>query len=338
MTASDDGTVRRWPLASRVPVQQRRDAVDTLYQVFHPAASRDGNQVLYRSTSDHLPRLWNRGQNLRATFSKGEEGLAAFNDGRALVRVSETGEVICYATHPAPEGEPSSATELWRAPAGPSIQHFHQIIHTAVSRDERRVAVLQPGKLLVIDMDTRTTRDTPDQRMLWGAIPGQWLDLLPDGKTIAVTGFQGSRARLYSADDLTVPFVKLVPWDDPTTLDSACAFSRDGARLFVANEDGWVRVFDVASRKELGSERWKAHSTEITALAVSRSGDIVATAGGGLITLWSAEKDPAKSRRERLKLATGTKSRNWMQFGDGDTVLLHCAPYYPIEAFEVPEN
>ena len=140
--------------------------------------------------------------------------------------------------------------------------------------------------------------------------------------------------RLYSADDLTIPSVKLVPDNEPATHDTTCAFSHDGARLFVANVDGWVRVFDVATRRELATERWKAHTTDITALTVSQSGEIAATAGGGIITLWSVKTDPTKPRRERLKLVTGTRSRNWMQFGGGDTVLLHCAPNYPIEAWE----
>ena len=336
VTASDDGTVRRWPLASRAPLQQRRSEVDTHSQWYHPTASQDGNQVLYRTSTDGLPSLWNRGRNLRTKFSEGETGLAAFNDGRALMRVSKTGDVICYETHPAPETEPSSVQEQWRAPGGPSIYGFHQIIHSIVSHDERRVVVLEPGKLLVVDMATHRTRDTPDQGMQFSPIPGWWLDLSPDGKTIAVTGFKGSRVRLYSADDLTLPSIKLVPDHEPATHDTACAFSQDGARLFVANVDGWVRVFDVATRRELAAEHWKAHTTDITALTVSQSGEIVATAGGGLITLWSAKTESTKPRRERLKLVTGTRSRNWMQFGGGDTVLLHCAPFYPIEAFEVP--
>ena len=142
------------------------------------------------------------------------------------------------------------------------------------------------------------------------------------------------RARLYSAADLTVEPVKLVPADDPTAHDSACAFSRDGACLFVGNEDGWVRVFDTKTRQERLAERWKAHPTEITALAVSQAGDIVATAGGGIVAFWAAEKVPAHPRRERLKLVTGSNPRNGLQFGGGDTAFLHCAPYYPIEAWE----
>jgi len=281
VTASDDGTVRRWPLTSRVPARQRRNFVDSIYPWFHPAASLDGSHILYRMKTDGRYRQWHRAAGLRTEFPADQTGLAAFNDGRTLMRVSETGEVVCYETHPAPDNEASSLTELWRAPGGPSIQGFHQIIRSAVSRDERRVAVLQPGKLLVVDMDTQTTRDTPDQVMLHGNIPGQCVDLSPDGQTIAVTGFIGRRARLYSAADLTVEPVKLVPTDDPTPHDSACAFSRDGARLFVANEDGWVRVFDTATRKELPAERWKAHTTEITALVVSQA--------GGIVAFWSAE-------------------------------------------------
>ena len=335
VTASADGTVRRWPLASRVPVRQRREYVSTSYKWHHPIASRDGNQILYTMKQDGLVRLWQRGKNLRTKFAPGETGLAAFNDGRVLMRASATGEVICYETHPGPDNEPSSVTELWRAPGGPSIQGFHQVTHSAITRDEQRVAVLQPGKLLVVDMATRTTRDTPDQGMLYGSkVPGQWLDLSPDGQTIAVTGFNGRRVRLYSADDLTVKPVRLIPAVEPAQNDTTCAFSHDGKRLYVGNEDGWVRVFEVHTRQELPAERWQAHTTEISALALAQTGDVIATAGGSLVAFWSAEKKPTQPRRERLKLATGTIPRNWLQFGGDDTVFLHSAPYYPIEALE----
>lgn len=333
VTLSDDGTARRWPLAASAPSRQRRSSVVSLYRWFHPTASPDGTRVLCQE-ADGLCRQWHRDSAGQVPYPAGQSGLAVFNDGRVLTRVSDTGEVVCYAPPAAPDGKATSLTELWRAPGGPSIQGFHQIIHSVVSRDERRVAVLQPGKLLVVDLATRTTRDTPDQGMLHGSVPGQCLDLSPDGRTIAVTGFQGRRARLYSADDPRQEPVKLVPADDPTPHDSACAFSRDGTRLFVGNEDGWVRVFDTGTRQELPAERWKAHTTEITALAVSQDGDLVATAGGGIVALWSANPAPDQTRRERLKLVTGPQPRNWLHFGRDDSVFLHCAPGCPIEAWE----
>jgi WD40 repeat protein len=266
VTLSDDGTARRWPLASRVPARQRRSSAVSLYQWFHPTASPDGSRVLYRDADGQF-RQWDRESGGQTPYPAGQSGLAVFNDGRVLTRVNETGDVICHAPPVDADGPTTRPTELWRTPGGPSIQGFHQIIHSVVSRDGQRVAVLQPGKLLVVDLATRTTRDTPDQGMLHGSVPGQCLDLSPDGRTVAVTGFHGRRVRLYSAEDLRKNSVKLAPTDDPTPHDSACAFSRGGTRLFVGNEDGWVRVFDTGTRQELPAERWKAHTTEITALA-----------------------------------------------------------------------
>ncbi len=334
LSASDDGTVRRWPLESPVPLAQRRASVETTHAFFHPSASLNGQYVVYRNT-DKTSRLWNRATRTRAKFPEGQTCLAALNDGRVLSRITATGEVVCWQSSPGTPEQGDTLTELWRTPGGPAVQGFHHTIHAAISSGEHRIAILQPGKLLVIDMDTRTTRDTPNQTMDYGAFPGQSVAITPDGKWIAATGFKGRRVRLYSAGDPTAPSSVLTPGDDPETHDSACAFSSDGARLFVGNEDGWVRVFDTASRLELPAERWRAHTTEVTAMAVSQAGDIVATVAQGALALWSTEQHPGQPRRERLRLPFPV-ARNWIQFCGDDTVLLHSAPYDPIEAWEAP--
>ena len=333
LTASNDGTVRRWPLLSRVPDRQRRDDQKSFFQWNHPAASHNGMYVTYMLRKDDIPRVWHRATNVRTKFPEGHNAVAVFNDGRTLTRIAETGEIVCWEPHGTPTWELSAIKELWRTKGGPSIQGYRQISHSAVTPDERRVAVLQPGKILVIDTDTHATRDTLDEGMTFGVVAGQTIDISPDGATVAVTGFSGRRVRLYAAADLRAGHEKLVPADNPATQDSACAFSRDGRRLFVGNDDGWVRVFDTDTRRELPDERWQAYSTPVTALAISQDGAIIATAGGTSTTLWSVEKKPGVQRRERLRLSTGNIPRCWLHFG-GEDVLLHSAPNLATEAWE----
>lgn len=327
LTAGADGSVRRWPLGSRVPSTQRLENITTLHNWFHPAASPDGLAVLCLNRSPQL-WFWHRfSDRKRVTFDAGQSGLACFDDGRVLVRDANSHRIICWQTG----GE--TPARLWEVPCGRSIMGFQHIIHSATSPDGRRVAVLMPGKLLVVDMDAHSVVETGDQVMDHGLTPGQTVAISPDGTTVAVTGFAGFRARLYQAADPNAGHEKVIPFSAVDTHDTACVFTRDGTRVFVGNEDGRVRVFDVKARRELPSESWKAHTTAVTALAVSHSGEIIATAAEGSMALWYTIAKPGQPRRQRLRIRQET-ARNWMHFSTGDTALLHSAPERPVEVWE----
>jgi WD40 repeat protein len=96
-------------------------------------------------------------------------------------------------------------------------------------------------------------------------------------------------------------------------------------------------VFDLATRKELPAESWRAQTGAVTALAVSGDGRVVATSGDRTLRFWEAlpGQDPAAMRRERVQVNVPA-ARNWMRFGDGDRVFLHSAPGQPLEAWEAP--
>ena len=188
----------------------------------------------------------------------------------------------------------------------------------AVSRDERLAVGLIPGKLLVVDLGHGTVTGTPDQRMLFGASGVNCLDLSPDGNLIAVTGFLGRRVRLYQTANVNGSYVSLGKADD---YDTACAFHPNGSRLYVGNEDGYIRVFDVTARRELPNEMWHAQAGGVTAIAVSNSGKIIATSGDTSLRFWSADSEGGNERRERLRIPIEVP-RNWMQFAEGDGALL----------------
>ena len=267
------------------------------------------------------------------SFPKGQSYLAILDDGRALTRVDRTGEVICWQT-----GSDTKPRELWRTRSSPANQEYPFPIHVSVTPDDRRVAVLYPGSVVVVDLDTQSAKSAQEHSVSYGNRPGQTISISPDGKMIAVTGLGGDRVRLYNPGSLRDGYEELTPDEAIASKDSACVFSRDGQRLYVANDDGWVRVFDPATRQELTAERWQAHSTEITAMAISQSGNVIATAAGDLTILWSAEKTANQPRRERLRLQTGDRSRNWLQFCGDDTILFHCGPGGPIEAWAAPRS
>ena len=327
LTASSDGTVRRWPLASPVTPSQRWPGTKTLLEKWHPVASPDGMSIACLD-ADRLTQLWRRADNSRVTFPSGHEPLAALDDGRVLTRIGDTGEVVMWQTQ---VGD-ASAVEIWRASGVPSHPFYTAVIHSVLSRDGRRVAALLPGKLLVVDLDQRVARGTGNQRMIFGTVPGQTLDLSPDGQTIAVTGFLGHRVRLYRADDPAAGHVILTPASATAGSDSACAFSRDGRRLFVGNDDSWVRVFDPATRQELTGESWHAHTTAVTALAVSQQGADIVTAARGTLILWPSASDD-EPRRDTLNFVVASTPA-WVQWAGQDRTLLHAAPKQPLEAWE----
>ncbi|MFT4637749.1 MAG: WD40 repeat protein [Verrucomicrobiales bacterium] len=347
LSAGDDGTVYHWNFNRQALAQTRRSDMKTLHKWYHPTASHDGEQVFYmgkkESRYSDSAQLWNRVEEIdslppnnslgRTSFPREQGYLAILDDGRALTRVDRTGEVICWQTSPSTE-----ARELWRSKTRRPNQEYPFPIHASVTPDDRRVAVLYPGSILVVDLETHSAKITADQGISYGTTPGQTISISPDGNTVAVTGLGGKRVRIYDVQNLLSGHKELMPNEELATKDSACAFSPDGQRLYVANDDGWVRVFDLPTRWELSSERWHAHTTEITALAVSQSGRVIATAAGDLTILWSTEKLAGQQRRERLRIQTGDHSRNWLQFCGNDTILFHCGPDGPIEAWVAPSN
>ncbi|HEV3409744.1 MAG TPA: WD40 repeat domain-containing protein, partial [Chthoniobacterales bacterium] len=309
VSVSNDGTLRQW-MAGAGPVSR----VQTEYSWLHPTASSDGRRLAYVDPENRVAC------NMNMVFPEGHHPLGALRDGRVLTRIGASGEVVMWQT------DADAPRELWRAQGIPSHPGYAQIIRGMVLRDERLAAGLIPGKLLVVDLEKHTVTGTPDQRMLFGASGVNCLDLSPDGKLIAVTGFLGRRVRIYRTEDVNGGYVSL---GDAADYDTAAAFHPDGRRLFVGNEDGFVRVFDVATRKELPNESWHAHAGGVTAIAVSRSGKIVATSGDTTLRLWDVESP----RRERLRIPVETP-RNWMQFTDDDAALLHSAPEHTLEVWE----
>lgn len=317
VSVSNDGTLRLWNArpAKTDPLTQ--------YSWLHPTASHDGRHVVYVNRDD-------RAQCGNVVFPKGHHPLGALQDGCVLTRLGASGEIVMWQI------ENEEPRELWRAPGTPSHPGFEQMVRGVVSRDERLAVGLIPGKLIVLDLERRSVSGTPDQRMLFGASAVNCLDLSPDGKLAAVTGFLGRRVRLYPTGDVNSGYVSLGKADD---YDTACAFHPDGRRLYVGNEDGYVRVYDLSTRQELPNESWHAQAGGVTAIAVSRSGKVVATSGDTSLRLWSADPDSNREHRERLRIPVEVP-RNWMEFTEEDAMLLHSAPDRPLEIWEAkwPEN
>lgn len=275
-------------------------------------------------------RLWDRKTGNTLRFPATQFPLAVLKDGRTVTR-DASGEIVCWRT---PDEDDVQPVRLWSIRGTESHPGFGQAVRGVVSRDERVAVALIPGKLVVARLDKQTATGTGDQRMLYGVSGVNCVDVSPDGAWIAVTGFIGGRARLYRVDDVNGPYTSL---GDAADYDTAVVFHPDGRRLFVGNEDGWVRVFDMAARAELKTESWRAQTGAVTALAVSADGRILATSGDRTLKFWDAlpPAEAGVARRERLQMNVAA-SRNWMRFSDDGAVFLHVAPGQPLEAWEAP--
>ncbi|MEM7383560.1 MAG: WD40 repeat domain-containing serine/threonine protein kinase [Verrucomicrobiota bacterium] len=316
-------------------------------------------------------RVWHRESGLESVLPANHTHVGIFDDGRALsFRYPRTTEnvddpdfrfrdYICWQTRPGQAPE-----EVWRI-KDCSLPWGFPITQSAQTPDGG-VAALYPGSAHLFDL-----RNLPNQKgshyhreplhrerffpIRSGKVPGRTIALSPDFKFVALTGSYKTvqvydialsysptnpstepRLHLASALGLHQEGMNIgnAAHEDPIR-DSACVFDQDNSRLFVGNENGWIHVLDVKNDFTLiPEEGWQAHSDAITAMAVSQSGEIIATASGGSLILWSTEKRPGEPRRNRLHLNTGEQPRNWIQFCADDTVLFHSSAEGVIEAWE----
>ena len=106
-----------------------------------------------------------------------------------------------------------------------------------------------------------------------------------DGARLAVAGGEGKVALVDAA--AATPSLAVMGEHLLGTL--AVAWQPRAARFATAGQDGAVVLWDAATASEL--KRWKPAVSATQALTYSPAGDLLATAAGKVVTLWSAEGD-----------------------------------------------
>jgi len=104
----------------------------------------------------------------------------------------------------------------------------------------------------------------------------------PDGQSLALAGGEGKVA-------LARPAAGDVPLEvvgEHLLGTIALAWQPRGQRFATAGQDGTVALWDAESGKAV--KRWKPAVTATQALCFSPDGEILATAAGKSVTLWSA--------------------------------------------------
>lgn len=106
-----------------------------------------------------------------------------------------------------------------------------------------------------------------------------------------------------------------------------CAFSSDGASLFIGNAEGQVFSFDSRDFSKGPVLQWEAHSLGVSALALCGDGKTILTGGDSSIRVWDLD------RLEKPRLTVPTESSpSWLQLCNDDSLLFHLNQLGTIES------
>lgn len=254
LTASGDGSVWIWDTGSSQPVFRLEGHSDA---VVAATFSPDGSRVLTAS-HDNTARIW------EATTGQLLFSLEGHRDKVVSASFSRDGTRILTASR-------DKSALIWESASGRLLRqlegHSNQIETATFSPDGNRVLTAS---------DDHTAR-------LWDTASGQLLHVLtghsapvvaatisPDGTRI-VTASYDKIVLLWDAASAQLLFPL-----ECDTIPVMATFSPNNARVFTASFEGLVHVWDATSGRSLAVLR--GHSSRVTAVSFSPSGDRVLTA------------------------------------------------------------
>ncbi|MFD5270863.1 helix-turn-helix domain-containing protein [Streptomyces sp. NPDC058335] len=264
-SASSDGTVRLWDVATR---RGAGNLVGHRGPVRSVAFSPDG-RTLASASSDATIRLWSvsgRAQTAVLTGHQGPVRAVAFSpDGHTLASAGKDGTVRLWDTRT-------------RRQTARLKRHSGDVLALAYAPDGSRLASAGVDRSVLL-WDPRTRRTT-------GVLGGHSGDVLavafsPDGRVLA-TGGADRTVRLWDPAARRQSAVLAGHDDDVNGL----AFGPGGHTVVSAGGDGTIVRWDVHTRRTVGS--LSGHTDYVMAVAVAANGDLLATAGfDGTVALWN---------------------------------------------------
>ena len=266
-SGSDDKTVRLWDVNSGKELRSLVGHTDSVRSV---AFSPDG-QILASGSSDKTIRLWDvaTGKELH----KLERHTGTIN----AVAFSPDGQILV-------SGSSDKTAILWSVESGKELQELNgyddEIRSIAFSPDQQMLASANDGVLQLIWV----MRDSKKlQKLKWLGLSFS-VTFSPDGRTLASGSYQS----------VTLLDVKNL-WNrrelkrHSGTVKSM-SFSPDGRTLVSSSDDKTLRLWDVASGKELHS--LAGHTASVNSVAFSPDGRTLASGSQDkTILLWRGATD-----------------------------------------------
>jgi WD40 repeat protein len=266
LTASDDGTVEIWNLATGAdPGRNFGHKIEEQVMAVSPdgtrlvtAGQKDG-VVLWEIGGEHPVEPWSPewiGDHDGAVSS-----VAFSQDGKHIVTTSSDGTAKIWDTN-------THKLEL-------TLPHHGDVLAAAFSQD---------GTLLVTAGADKTAK-------VWNAATGEMLHTLNHDGGVLAAALSRDGARVVTASDDETARI----WDASTgqllhTLRHdgrvvAALFSREGTRVVTASDDRSARIWDTADGKRL---KTLLHSGPVVAAALSEDGTRLTTASGDQAEIWDA--------------------------------------------------
>jgi WD40 repeat protein len=268
-SASKDRTIRLWDVATRAEIATLEGHTDLVHGV---AFSKDG-RTLASAGFDRTVRLWD-------VLARRE----------IAVLQGHTSAVLAVAFSPDDKTVASASGDgtirLWDVATRKGVATLEGNAGTvsalAFNPDGKTLVGASGRQLQVWDVSTRTVVLT----LQGHRNPAESLAYHPDGKTLASVASWDQNVRLWNMD----------PPQEQATLQghmgpvTSVAFSKDGQTLVSAGYDRFIRLWDVATRKERAALP-SGTGAAIHAVALSPDDRLVAFAGDDrLVRLWEIKK------------------------------------------------
>jgi len=306
-TAGADGTARLWDVATGRPIGTPIAAVSdpSNNSVDAVAFSPDG-RILATAGSDGTARLWDvaTGRPIGTPFTAPPPTSKAVSNSINGLAFSPHGNILAAAVG-------DGIVQLWdvamhRQIGTPIIAvsdpGSDSVDAVAFSPDGRILATAgSDGKARLWDVAMHRQIGTP---IIAVSDPGSdsvsGVAFSPDGRILATAGSDGT-ARLWDVATHQQIGSSIIPVgvsgdqgsDQGATGVNAVAFSPDGNVLATAENDGTARLWDVATRQQIGTPiaaDTDPFNTPATAVAFSRDGSMLATArSDGTARLWNMD-------------------------------------------------
>jgi RNA polymerase sigma factor (sigma-70 family) len=287
-----DGTVRLWdPAAPKISAEQAK-LTGHEGGVLSIAFSADGKSLASGGV-DKIIRLWDVAGRKETLSLKGHSGsvtsVAFAPDGKTLASAS---------------GVPTAdrSARLWDVTTGKELYRVRsEYLGTVLFAPDGKVLAHAPGDAGIRLLDPATGKDLPQSS--GPMLRALGLAASPDGKLVAVAGLD-----IFLLDAATGREVRRL--GGPILGSYAVAFAPDGRTLATGGRDALVRLWDVATGKEVrvmdGHKGQKPGEGWIACVAFSPDGKTLAEASrDGTVGLW----DPATGKEERR--LTGHAGRVW---------------------------